>query len=77
MAQCDDRYRRRSERRIKAAGFPLREGIAHLRVRREPRHRPKYVLAAKFVHELVEASEEKLLTKTIARYRVRGRSSLY
>lgn len=39
MAECDDRNRRRCERRIKAAASP-REGTAHLRVRREPRHRP-------------------------------------
>ncbi|MER6414821.1 ATP-binding protein [Streptomyces humidus] len=51
MAECEDRDRRRSERRIRAAGFRVR-----------------YVLAAKLVNELVEAADEKRLTKTIARY---------
>ncbi|MEW1773430.1 ATP-binding protein [Streptomyces sp. NPDC086777] len=51
MAECEDRDRRRSERRIRAAGFRVR-----------------YALAAKLVNELVEAADEKQLTKTIARY---------
>ena len=31
-------------------------------------HRVKYVLAAKLVNELVEAADERVLSKTIARY---------
>jgi DNA replication protein DnaC len=31
-------------------------------------HRVKYVLAAKLVHELVEAADEKQLSKIIVRY---------
>ncbi|MFD0474829.1 ATP-binding protein [Nonomuraea thailandensis] len=70
MAECEDRQRRRSERRIRAAGFPGRSGcrtalgteaaMAGLRV--------KYVLAARLVNELVEAADELVLNKTIARY---------
>ena len=52
MAECEDRDRRRSERAAAA--------MAGFRVR--------YVLAAKLVNELVEASDEKVLNKTIARY---------
>ncbi len=36
LAECDDRARRRSERRIRAAGFPRREVVAGLRFRRQP-----------------------------------------
>ena len=115
MAECDDRDRRRSERRIKAAGVPAGEVAAGLRLRRQPQHRPRrhphpghlrlgqegpaalpdrrlrhrqvppahraghrgrrwpgyrvrYTLATKLVNELVEAADEKQLTKTIARY---------
>jgi DNA replication protein DnaC len=31
-------------------------------------HRVRYVLATKLVNELVEAADEKMLAKTIARY---------
>jgi hypothetical protein len=31
-------------------------------------YRAKYALAARPAHELVEAADEKILTKTIARY---------
>ncbi|WP_354534178.1 MULTISPECIES: ATP-binding protein [unclassified Nonomuraea] len=41
MAECDDRARRRSERRIKAAGVPPREIPARLRLRRQPERRPR------------------------------------
>ncbi|MFJ2828526.1 IS21-like element helper ATPase IstB [Streptomyces sp. NPDC087263] len=114
MAECDDRNRRRSERRIKAAGFPrekvlrtfefdanpaidpaaihtlasydwVRKGLplcligdrgtgkSHLLIALGTEaamagFRVKYVLATKLVNELVEAADEKLLTKTIARY---------
>jgi DNA replication protein DnaC len=114
MAECDDRARRRSERRIKAAGFPrpktLREfdfdanpnldpatihtlatcewvrkgqplcligdsgtGKSHLLIALGTEaamagHRVRYVLAAKLVNELVEAADDRQLTKTIARY---------
>ncbi|MEU6896335.1 IS21-like element helper ATPase IstB [Streptomyces sp. NPDC046557] len=114
MSECDDRARRRSERRIKAAGFPrdksLRAfdfdanpaidpaaihtlascdwvkksmplcligdsgtGKSHLLIALGTEaamqgYRVKYVLATKLVNELVEAADEKLLAKTIARY---------
>nr|WSZ11928.1 IS21-like element helper ATPase IstB [Streptomyces canus] len=114
MAECDDRNRRRSERRIKAAGFPrekalrtfafdansaidpaaihtlascdwVRKGLplcligdsgtgkSHLLIALGTEaamagFRVKCVLATKLVNELVEAADEKLLTKTIARY---------
>ncbi|GAB2808475.1 IS21-like element helper ATPase IstB [Streptomyces daliensis] len=114
LAECDDRARRRSERRIKAAGFPrekslrqfdfdanpnidpavihtlatcewVRKGLplcligdsgtgkSHLLIALGTEaamagHRVKYVLATKLVNELVEAADEKILTKTIARY---------
>ncbi|MFB8281188.1 IS21-like element helper ATPase IstB [Nocardia colli] len=114
MAECDDRARRRSERRIKAASFPrdkslrafdfdanphidaamihtlakcewIRKGLplcligdsgtgkSHLLIALGTEaamagFRVKYTLAAKLVNELVEAADEKQLTKTIARY---------
>ena len=114
LAECDDRARRRSERRIKAAAFPrqkaLREfdfdansnvdaavvhtlatcewvkkgqplcligdsgtGKSHLLISLGTEaamagFRVKYTLATKLVNELVEAADEKQLTKTIARY---------
>jgi DNA replication protein DnaC len=114
MAECDDRARRRSERRIKAAGFPrdksLRQfdfdanpnidsaaihtlakcdwvkmgfplcligdsgtGKSHLLIALGTEaamagFRVKYVLATKLVNELVEAADDKVLAKTIARY---------
>lgn len=114
LAECDDRARRRSERRIKAAAFPrqksLREfdfdananidaavvhtvatcewvkkgqplcligdsgtGKSHLLIALGTEaatagFRVKYTLATKLVNELVEAADEKQLTKTIARY---------
>src|SRR5215207_2641216 len=114
MAECDDRARRRAERRIKAAGFPrqktLREfdfdaspnldpatihtlatcewvrkgqplcligdsgtGKSHLLIALGTEaamagFRVRYVLAAKLVNELVEAADDRQLTKTIARY---------
>src|SRR6478672_9297839 len=114
MAECDDRNRRRSERRIKAAGFPrekalrtfdfdanpnvdpatihtlascdwVRKGLplcligdsgtgkSHLIIALGTEaamagFRVRYVLATKLVNELVEAADEKMLAKTIARY---------
>ncbi|GAA2425445.1 hypothetical protein GCM10010421_10220 [Streptomyces glaucus] len=114
LAEGDDRARRRSERRIKAADFPrdkslrkfdfdaspnidpamvhtlakcerIRKGLPlcligdsgtdrpHLLIALGTEaamtgHRVKYVLATKLVDELVEAADEKQLTKTIARY---------
>lgn len=114
MAECDDRDRRRSERRIKAAGFPRQKSLREFDFEVNPnidpatihtlatsdwvrKHLPlcligdsgtgkshllialgteaaiagfrvKYTLAAKLVNELVEAADEKVLTKTIARY---------
>ena len=114
MAECDERMRRRSERRIRAAGFPrqkyLRDfdftanpnvdaatihtlaknewvrkgeplcligdsgtGKSHLLIALGTEaamagHSVRYVLASKLANELVEAADEKVLTKTIARY---------
>ena len=114
MAECDDRARRRSERRIKAAGFPrekslrafdfdanpnidpavihtlancewVRKGLplcligdsgtgkSHLLIALGTEaamagYRVRYILATKLVNELVEAADDKQLTKTIARY---------
>ena len=114
LAECDDRARRRSERRIKAAAFPraktLREfdfdanpnidpavihtlaacewvakgqplcligdsgtGKSHLLIAlgieaAMKGHRVRYTLATKLVNELVEAADDRQLTKTIARY---------
>ncbi len=114
MAECEDRDRRRSERRIKAAGFPRAKwlsdfdytangnivpalinnlatcewvkkgeplcligdsgtGKSHLLIglgsaAAMAGFRVRYALAAKLVNELVEAADEKQLTKTIARY---------
>ncbi len=114
MAECDDRARRRSERRIKAAAFPrdkslrsfdfdanpnvdpaavhtlakcdwVRKGLplcligdsgtgkSHLLIALGTEaatagFRVRYVLATKLVNELVEAADEKILAKTIARY---------
>jgi len=114
MAECDDRNRRRSERRIKAASFPrdksLREfdfdanpnidpatvhtlaacdwvrkgqplcligdsgtGKSHLLIALGTEaamagFRVRYTLAAKLVNELVEAADDRQLSKTIARY---------
>ncbi|WP_251067597.1 ATP-binding protein [Streptomyces sp. ISL-36] len=39
LAECDDRARRRSERRIKAAGFPPGQVASQVRLRRQPEHR--------------------------------------
>jgi DNA replication protein DnaC len=114
LSECDDRARRRSERRIKAAGFPREKslrafdydanpnidaatintlatcewvrkghplcligdsgtGKSHLLIALGTEaamkgYRVKYVLATKLVNELVEAADEKVLAKTIARY---------
>ncbi len=112
MAECDDRDRRRSARRITA--FRGRSGLSDVDYNANPHiqpaviaqlatsawvskgeplcligdsgtgkshlliglgaaaamagHRVKYVLAAKLVNELVEAADERQLSKTIARY---------
>ena len=114
LAECDDRARRRSERRIKAAGFPREKslrpfdfpanpnidpatittlsksewvkkgqplcligdsgtGKSHLLIALGTEaamagYRVKYTLATKLANELVEAADEMMLTKTIARY---------
>jgi DNA replication protein DnaC len=114
MAECDDRARRRSERRIKAAGFPREKslrtfdfdanpnidpavintlatcdwvkkglplcligdsgtGKSHLLIALGTEaamggYRVRYTLAAKLVNELVEAADDRQLTKTINRY---------
>ena len=115
LAECDDRDRRSSIRRVKAAGLSAGQMARGLRLRREPEHQPrhhphprhlgtgsarasplcligdsgtgkshlliglgtaaaekgyrvKYTLATRLVNELVEAADEKMLAKTIARY---------
>jgi DNA replication protein DnaC len=114
MAECDDRARRRSERRIKAAGFPRQKSLRAFDFEANPNidpavintlatcdwvkkglplcligdsgtgkshllialgteaamagYRVRYTLAAKLVNELVEAADDKQLTKTINRY---------
>lgn len=114
MAECDDRSRRRSERRIKAVGFLRDKSLRTFDFDANPNidaatihtlvgcdwikksqplcligdsgtakshmlialgteaatagYRVKYVLATKLVNELVEAADEKQLSKTIARY---------
>jgi DNA replication protein DnaC len=114
MAECDDRDRRSSIRRVKAAGFPRAKwlgdfdydanpninpatihtlagcdwirkghplcligdsgtGKSHLLIglataAAENGWRVKYTLATRLVNELVEAADEKMLAKTIARY---------
>ncbi|MFI1177265.1 IS21-like element helper ATPase IstB [Streptomyces melanogenes] len=114
MSECDDRAHRRSERRVKAAGFPRDKSLRAFDVDANPvidpaaihtlvscdwvtksmplrlvgdsgtgkshllialgteaamrGYRVKYVLATKLVNELVEAADDKLLAKTIARY---------
>ena len=114
MAECDDRARRRSERQIKAAGFPREKslrafdfdanpaidpavvntlatcdwvkkglplcligdsgtGKSHLLIALGTEaamagYRVRYTLATKLVNELVEAADDKQLTKTINRY---------
>ncbi len=114
LAECDDRDRRRTARRVKAAGFPREKwlgdfdfdanpnvnpatnhalatagwvrtghplcligdsgtGKSHLLIglataAAEAGFRVKYTLATKLVNELVEAADEMVLSKTIARY---------
>ncbi|MFB6514464.1 IS21-like element helper ATPase IstB [Streptomyces virginiae] len=114
MSECEDRDRRRSERRIRAAGFPRQKWLSDFDYSANPNvvpavinnlatcewvkkgeplsligdsgtgkshlliglgtaaamegRRVRYALAAKLVNELVEAADEKQLSKTIARY---------
>ena len=114
LAECDDRDRRSSVRRVKGAGFPRDKwlgdfdfdanthinpatihtlatgdwvrrgqplcligdsgtGKSHLLIglgtaAAEKGHRVKYTLATRLVNELVEAADDKTLTRTIARY---------
>lgn len=114
LAECDDRARRRSERRIKAARFPREKSLRAFDFDANPNidpaavhtlakcewvkkgqplcligdsgtgkshlliafgteaamigHRVKYTLATTLANELVEAADEKILSKTIARY---------
>ncbi|MFI5824974.1 ATP-binding protein [Streptomyces rishiriensis] len=114
LAECDDRARRRSVRRIKAAAFPREKSIrafdfdvnpnvdaatintlatcewvrkgqplcligdsgtgkSHLLIALGTEaamkgYRIRYTFATKLVNELVEAADEKILTKTIAPY---------
>src|SRR6266566_1798361 len=114
LAECDDRARRRSDRRIKAAAFPREKslrafdfaanptvdpavihtlatcewvkkgqplcligdsgtGKSHLLIALGTEaamagYRVRYTLATKLVNELVEAADDRQLTKTINRY---------
>ncbi|MDI3403177.1 ATP-binding protein [Streptomyces sp. B-S-A6] len=114
MAECDDRARRRSERRIRAASFPREKSLRAFDFEANPNVDPatvntlatcewvkkgeplcligdsgtgkshllislgteaamqgfrvRYALATKLVNELVEAADDKQLSKTIARY---------
>jgi DNA replication protein DnaC len=92
LAECDDRARRRSERRIKPAQFPRENSLREFDFDANPNInsaivgslatcewvkkslplclivRVKHTLASKLANELVEAADEKILTKTIARY---------
>ncbi|MDT5301364.1 MAG: hypothetical protein QOG79_4606 [Mycobacterium sp.] len=104
LAECDDRTRRRSVRRVKAAGFPRQKWLGDFDFDANPNINPatihtlakcdwvrkgeplcligdsgtgaaaeagfrvKYTLATKLVNELVEAADDKILAKTIARY---------
>lgn len=114
LAECDERDRRRSDRRIKAASFPRDKSLRAFDFEANPNLDPalihtlatcewvrkgqplcligdsgtgkshllialgteaamkgfrvKYVLATKLVNELVEAADDKQLTKVIARY---------
>jgi len=114
MAECDDRDRRRADRRVHDAWFPREKrldtfdfaanpnipaatihqlascawvragqplcligdsgtGKSHLLIglgtaAAEAGHRVRYTLASKLVNELVEAADDKQLSKTIARY---------
>jgi DNA replication protein DnaC len=63
IPECEDRQRRRSERRIKAVGLIALGAEAAM-----AGYRVIYVLVARLVNELVEAADELQLTKTIARY---------
>jgi DNA replication protein DnaC len=109
LAECDDRDRRRSARRLKAAGFPREKWLTDLDYAANPNiapavianlatcawiakgeplcligdpgtgkshllialgahatqqgHRVKYVLAAKLANELVEAADDRQLSK--------------
>ncbi|WP_066374672.1 IS21-like element helper ATPase IstB [Herbidospora mongoliensis] len=114
MAECEERDRRRADRRIRAANFPRSKwlsdfdydanssvqaavintlatcewvkkgaplcligdsgtGKSHLLIglgsaAAMAGHRVRYVLASKLANELVEAADDRQLTKTIARY---------
>ncbi|WP_078289829.1 IS21-like element helper ATPase IstB [Mycobacterium sp. D16R24] len=115
LAECDDRARRRSERRIRAAAFPREKSLRGFDYAANPSIDPavtntlatpcdwirkgqplcligdsgtgkshllialgteaamagfrvKYTLATKLVNELVEAADDMMLTKIIARY---------
>lgn len=114
LAECYDRARRRSERRIKAAKFPREKSLRSFEFDANPNidpaavhtlakcewvkkgqplcligdpgtgkshplialgteaamagYRVKYTLATKLANELVEAADEKTLSKTITRY---------
>jgi DNA replication protein DnaC len=114
LAECDDRARRRADRRIKAAAFPRDKSLRTFDFAANPNidpatihtlatcewvnkgqplcligdsgtgkshllialgteaamagYRVRYTLATKLVNELVEAADDKQLSKTIARY---------
>ena len=114
LAECDERDRRRSARRLAAANFPREKWLSDFDYQANPAiapaviaqlatcewvrrgdplcligdsgtgkshlliglgaaaavagHRVKYVLAARLVNELVEAADDRQLSRTIARY---------
>ncbi|MFB6824319.1 ATP-binding protein [Streptomyces virginiae] len=95
LAECDDRAQRRSERRIKAAGFPRDKSLRKFDFDANPNIDAAMIhtlakcewikkglplcligdsgtgkshLLIALVNELVEAADDKQLTKTIARY---------
>ncbi|GII06189.1 ATP-binding protein [Planobispora takensis] len=70
MAECGYRARKASERRIRLASFPRQRSLREFDFEANSNVDPAVIhtLAAKLVNELVETADEKLLTKTIARY---------
>ena len=88
LCECDDRARRRSVRRVKAAGFPREKSLQDFDFDANTNINPAtiHTLAGcgwirtgqplcligdsgtKLVNELVEAADDRILAKTIARY---------
>lgn len=70
LAECDDRDRRSTVRRVAGAGFPRQKWLGDFDYDANPNINPAtiHTLATKLVNELVEAADEKQLARTIARY---------